>query len=93
MDDAPAPTEFVAATVIEYDVPVARPDNVHDVAGTVAEQVTVDAPLAVAVAVYDVTATPPSASGAAHVTLISVLDVRATTTFFGALGTQFVAHE
>jgi hypothetical protein len=92
-EDAPLPAVFVAATVITYELPTLRPVNLQDVAGMAAEHVTVAAPVAVAVAVYEAIAAPPSDSGASHDTFISVREVRETATFFGALGTQFVAHE
>ena len=93
VDDAPPPAEFVAATVTEYDVPAVRPVSLQELFGTVAVQATDVAPVAVAVAVYDATAAPPSDSGASHDTFISVRLARATATFFGALGTQLDAHE
>lgn len=92
VDDAPPPAEFVAATVIEYDVPTVRPVSLHEVAGAVAEQLTDVSPVAAAVAVYDVIAAPPSESGASHETFISVRAVRVTATFLGTLGTHTDGH-
>jgi hypothetical protein len=71
-------------------VPATNPLNLQ--VEDVEVQLTFAPPVVLAVAVYDVTSSPPVDSGASHATFISVRETRETMTLRGALGTQFVAH-
>ena len=79
----PVPTLFVAVTAKAYAVPAVRPETVQVVVGGVAVHV---APPGVAVTVYAVTAGPPLAVGAAHVTA-AVVSLGTAETDSGAPGT------
>ena len=64
LDAEPVPTELLAVTDMEYDVPFSNPEIAHDVVAVEhVEPDDVDA-------VYSVIADPPSSAGAVHDTVI-----------------------